>query len=135
MIFVWGNVSLAGLDVNNPLRLSAGWANVAALAAVVATDPLARFIVPASGTLRNFQVRHNSLDPNPAVPILYGVRLNGVPTPLSVTVNSNGTSGLDSVNTVPVLAGQLVEIIVQAGGPIAGRPLVLNVDASVQLNI
>ena len=86
--------------------------------------------LPKAGTLRNLRVRHNIPAGN-GQPIVYTVRINGVATLLSVSLASNVADGANLVNSVAVVAGDLIDVEVTKAGDVAASPL--GIDAVMEL--
>ena len=85
------------------------------------TAPLSPIQVraPRTGTIQNMYVVHNSPGGTGAT-ITYTLRVAGVASALSVGLASTATSGADTVSTVAVTAGDLLDIevtkVAAAGG-------------------
>ena len=77
-------------------------------------------VMPRAGTLQNLFVRHNASAGN-GVPVTYTVFVNGVATPLAVTVPTMfvGEVG-DTVDSVVVAQGDRVTIEISKPGSIGG---------------
>jgi hypothetical protein len=75
--------------------------------------------VPRPGVLRFFRMRHNLLGGSPAF-IGYTIRVNSIPTALSVLLAANVTDGFDLLNNVPVVAGDLVDLQVTKAAVLVG---------------
>jgi len=63
---------------------------------------------PVPGTLRNLRLRQNVPAGN-GLPIVYTLRVNGVPTALAVSIASTASDASDLVNAVAVAAGDLLD--------------------------
>lgn len=75
--------------------------------------------VPRAGTLQNMRVRHNDIGSS-ANTVVYTVRVNGVPSILTVTLAANAVDGSDLANSVVVAAADLVDIEVTKAASIGG---------------
>lgn len=73
-----------------------------------ASTTVVQMRVPMSGTLKNLYLHQTGAGNGNT--IVYTVRKNGVATALKVTIASTGTNGSDTVNSVAVTAGDLVDI-------------------------
>lgn len=92
------------------------------------TDTI-QIYAPRAGTLQALRIRHNRLGGSPN-PVVYTVRVNGVPSTLTASVASNAASGSDLVNSVVVAAGDLIDIQASKASTISGslRDIVATVD-------
>jgi hypothetical protein len=86
-------------------------------------------IAPRAGTLRNLFVRHNTPGGNGGV-IVYTVRVNGVDTPITVSLASTGLVASDLVNVAAVAQGD--EISIKFTKPVTAGS-VFNVVATMEL--
>jgi hypothetical protein len=68
-----------------------------------------QYRIPRPGTLQRFRMRHNVVGVDAGL-IVYTLRVNGVPTLVSVSLAANASDGADLVNSVVVAAGDLVDI-------------------------
>ena len=100
---VWGNGAIAATaDVR---FITPGFT-----AATAALTSSGAFALPKAGTLRNLTARHNSANGNGAA-IVYDVLINGAPSGLQVSLATAAIgSAIDAVNTVAVVAGDIIEI-------------------------
>ena len=73
------------------------------------------------GVIRNLFIRQNSPAGNGS-PIVYTLRVNGVPTGLTVTVNSDVVAGSNLSVEVGVLQGDLLDIEVTKAGSVGSSP-------------
>ena len=102
-ILLWGNNSVnASITTRS---LTPGYSDTAAGTNIV------QIVIPVDGTLRNMYARHNVTAGNGDA-IVYTVWVNGVATALAVSLASTTQNGSDLVDTVAVLAGDLVDIAV-----------------------
>jgi len=68
------------------------------------------FRAPRAGTFRNLTARHNAANGNGNA-VVYRLRVNGVLTALQVSLATGAiVSTIDAVNTVAVVAGDLIEM-------------------------
>lgn len=97
----WGDGSVAASTATR--YLEPGWE--------AGTAPLAPIQWRSSrpGTLRNLRVRHNTPVGNGNA-VVYTLRVNGVATALTVSLASTGADGSNLVNSVSVVAGDLLDI-------------------------
>jgi hypothetical protein len=87
--------------------------------------------VPRAGTLKNFYVRHNITAGN-GNPIVYTIRINGVGSALTVSLNSTTADGNDLANTVGVAKGDLIDVIITKAAAVGASPR--DVTVSVELD-
>lgn len=122
-ILAWGNNSVASTTAS---RFLDPWYSdtLAPVAAV-------QWRSPRSGTAKNMRVRHNVTAGN-GNDIVYTLRVNGVASALTVTLASTATDGSDLVNTVPIAAGDLLDIIVTKAAGIAASPT--NITAVMEMS-
>lgn len=90
------------------------------------TDDIAQvtavqYRVPRNGSIRNLRVHVNIVSTD-ATNITYRLRVNGVPTALTVTFAANTADGSNLANSVVVSAGDLVDLEVVKAGALAGGP-------------
>jgi len=100
-------------------------------------DGLAQTIViqidaPYAGTLRDFYVRHNTPGVS-AVVVTYTVRVNGVATAISASLAASASSATDLVNTVTIVAGDLIDVEITKAGNIGGG--LTDVTATLNLKV
>jgi len=107
-IIYWGNSAITASATTR--YLSPGYENGSA--PVVAG--LVRFAVTRPGALRNMFVVHN-MPGNTANLITYTLDKNGIATALAVSVPSNASIGSNIVDSVMVVAGDLIDIKVTKG--------------------
>jgi len=78
------------------------------------------YVMPRAGTLKNLFVRHDDPAGNGGL-IVYRVRRNTTATLLLVSLASTGLGSSNLINTVPVLAGDLIDLqvvkVVGVGAP------------------
>jgi len=74
-----------------------------------------------AGTLRNLRVHHRAGAGN-GNNIVYTIRINGVPTALTVTMASTANDGSDLANTVVVAANDLIDIEVTKAASTGSSP-------------
>lgn len=79
------------------------------------------FIAPRSGELSNFNVYQNIPEGNGNT-ITYRIRVAGITTALRVDLASTNFYGIDTTNTVPVIAGDLVSVLVSKSLGIGKSP-------------
>jgi hypothetical protein len=113
----WGNESIGGTTTP---RYPDPWGAQNQIAGTDGTTN-ARHVAPRDGTLRNLYVRHGNPDGN-GNNVTYTVRVNGVNTTLTVTMASTDSQASDLVNSVAVLAGQTVDVVVTKGANIGNSP-------------
>lgn len=100
-VLTWGGGSVAASTATR--YLSPWWdTGIAPLAPV-------QWRAPRAGTLRSLRVRHNTPTGN-GNDVVYTLRVNGVATALTVTVASTSADGSNLVNSVAVVAGDLLDI-------------------------
>jgi hypothetical protein len=89
-----------------------------------ALAPTTPIPIPLSraGTLQRLRVHVENPGGN-GLPVVYTVAVNGVPTALTVSLASTGTDASDLVNTVPVLAGDLVTLLVTKAASVGTGPM------------
>ena len=76
----------------------------------VAPTTIINMAVPRAGTLQKFYIHHNTANGN-GNGVTYTVIKNGVATAITVTLASGAIgTGSDTVNTVAVVAGDLIAI-------------------------
>lgn len=112
-ILVWGNT-----DVDRTVTarfLSPCWE--AASAGTVAIQ----FAVPVAGTLSNLYV-HAGTGAGNGNAIVYTVRINGTPTAVTVSMASTATDGNDTLHSVSVAQGDLVDISVTKALDVGAKP-------------
>lgn len=85
-----------------------------------ASTTVVQMRVPQTGTLKNFYLHQTGA--GNGNDIVYTVRVGGVATALKVTIASTGTNGSDTVNSVAVVAGDLVDIEVTKALAIGTSP-------------
>ena len=90
------------------------------------SDGLAQTVAPQfrstrAATLQNLRVHHRAGAGN-GNNIVYTVRVNGVASTLTATLASTAVDGTDLVNTVAVVAGDLLDITVTKAIDIAASP-------------
>lgn len=106
----WGNQSVAS---NTTIRyLDTGY-----VSSIAPLAPL-QYRVTHAGTMRNMRIRHNTPTGNGNA-VTYTLRLNNVPTALSVSIASTATDGADLANTVLVNVGDLLDIEITKAAIIA----------------
>jgi hypothetical protein len=76
---------------------------------------------PRTGTVSRLQVFHNILGGG-ANPITYRVRVNNVGTIVNVVLAANALYGADFTNTVPVTAGQPIDVEVTKTAIVGASP-------------
>lgn len=113
-VLSWGNNSVAATTTT---RFLLPWFDDS-LAPIAPTQ----WRVSRSGTIRNMRVRHTTPAGNGNL-IVYALRVNGVATLLAVSLASTAVDGSNLVNTVVVVAGDLVDIIVTKALAIGASPL------------
>ena len=86
---------------------------------------------PLSGFIRNFRVIQNIPSGN-GNSITYRIRVNDAVTTLVVTLASTATSGANTSTTVPVSAGDRIDVRVEKSSGIAASPR--NVVAVVEVS-
>jgi hypothetical protein len=113
-IFIWGNESVGG---STTVRyLNPGYA-----ATLSPVTPM-KFVLPsASGNFKNMIVYHNNPDGNGG-DIVYTLRVDGVNTPLSVTIPSTAASGSNLIDAVSVTRPEVVDIEITKPGNIGNSP-------------
>jgi hypothetical protein len=91
---------------------------------ITGTAPTNRpaFHMPATGALRNLYVRHNAPGGGPGGIINYTIRINGIATALTVAALSTGMGGSNLVTSIPVVAGDLIDLQVTKPVNIGGSP-------------
>jgi len=87
---------------------------------ILAQLTVIRWRAPFPGTLRNLHVRHNIVGVGGA--IVYMVNINGIPTLLLVSLGSAIVDGSNLVDSVAVVAGDLVAITVTKAVAITTSP-------------
>jgi hypothetical protein len=112
-MLAWGNTAVSGTTTTRYMSPYYG-------TVLAPTSPI-QFRVSRAGTVRNLRVRHNDPLGNGSN-IIYTLRVNGVVTPLAVTIASTATDGNNLVASVPVLAGDLLDIEVTKAASIATSP-------------
>ncbi len=75
-----------------------------------ATESACVLTLPRAGTLRNFRLRCLGGGVISNGPIAFTVRVNGVDTPITMSVAGGGTSGEDLTHTAPAVAGGQLSI-------------------------
>lgn len=90
---------------------------------LISTQTPKGYSAPRAGTFRNMRVRYNTANGNGASAV-WTLRVNGVLTALTVTL-ATGAMGVGSnlVNTVPVAAGDLIEMVVSKAASIGSGVL------------
>lgn len=79
-------------------------------------------IATRGGKLRNLYVKHGTAGTY-ASAVTYTVRINGVNTTLAASANGNSTTaGSDTTHSPTVVAGDLLSVIITAGGAISTPP-------------
>lgn len=78
-----------------------------------------------AGTLRNLAARHNGVGVGGA--IVYTVWVNSIITTLAVSLNASSSDALNSVDSVAVLAGDLIEIRASKASSITTSPTDISV--------
>lgn len=119
---IWGANSIASTTVTR--YLYPGFGN-----ATADTNAI-QFRVPRAGTFRNMRVYHNIPAGN-GNPIVYTLRVNGIPSALSVSMASTASDGSNLVTTVAVVAGALVSLEITKAASIGSSPV--DVLASLEL--
>ena len=72
-----------------------------------------RQVCPTSGTIKNFYVRLHT-DPGTAPDAYrFTLRKNGISTGLTVTITADDTTGSDLVNTVDMVAGDILTLMIE----------------------
>lgn len=120
-ILVWGNNSVS--PTTSTRYLTSGYDDV--LAPVIAG--IVQFRLARGGTLRFLRVRHN-VPAGDGDLIVYTVRINNVATALSVSMASTAADGSDLVNTVAVVAGDLIDIEVTKALDVTTSPTFIAAD-------
>lgn len=75
-----------------------------------------------AGTLQRLRVNVQTPAGN-GLPVVYTVAVNGAPTALTVSLASTGPSASNLVSTVPVLAGDLVTLLVTKAASVGTGPM------------
>lgn len=119
-VLSWGN---GGVSATVTTRYLTPWSDPT----LAQTSPV-QYRVPRGGRIRNLRVRHNTPAGN-GNPIVYTLRVNGVASALTASVASNVADGSDLVNSVTVVAGDLVDIEVTKALDVAASPTAIVVDA------
>lgn len=110
---IWGANTLTATTTTR--YLFPGNANATASSSVI------QFRVPRAGTLQNMRVLQNGPSGNGNA-IVYTLRVGGAPSLLSVSMASTDSDGSDLVNTVAVLAGDLLDVEVTKALSIGSSP-------------
>lgn len=119
--FVWGN---SGVTATTTTRyLTPGYTDTTAL-----TTPV-QFRAPFACTARRLYIRHNTPAGN-GNSIVYTLRVNGTASSLTVSIASTSADGNDLLNTVAIVAGDLIDIEVTKAASIATSPS--NITASLE---
>lgn len=116
-VLAWGNASVGGTTAD---RFMDPWG---AQNQIAGTDGLTqpRHVAVRDGVLRNLFVRHGNPDGNGSN-ITYTVRVNGAPTPLSVTLPSTQDQESNLAIEVPVVRGVNIGLIVTKVSGIGNSP-------------
>lgn len=85
-----------------------------------------RIPIRRSGTIRNLSMRNRLVGVGAAL-MTFTVLLNGVATALTFSTAPTAASGFDSVNTVPVVAGDFIELRVTKAAAITTSPVDIEV--------
>jgi len=88
-----------------------------------------QFRVVRAGTFQNLRIRHNVPAGNGNA-IVYTLRVNGVPSALTVSLASTATDGSDLANNVVVAVGDLIDIEVTKAAGVGSSPT--NITATVE---
>lgn len=81
-----------------------------------------QYRMPKGGTLRDLRIRHNNPQGN-GEPIVYTVRINGVPTALFVSIPSTDADASNLVDTVAVAVDDLIDIEVTKANGVGTSPM------------
>jgi hypothetical protein len=87
----------------------------------LASPTVIQYRVPAACRLRNLYVRHNIPAGN-GLSIVYTVRVNNIATALAVSLASTSADGSDLVNTISLVAGDLIDIEVTKAASVGTSP-------------
>lgn len=112
-VLFWGNNRIGSSTTTRYLNPSAT-RNLAGTSAI-------QYVIPRSGIIQNMSVVHNSPAGN-GNNIVYTLRVNSVSTPLSVSISSTGILSSDTLNTVVVDEGDLLDVEVTKISPIGSSP-------------
>jgi hypothetical protein len=112
-MLAWGNTAISGTTTTRYMSPYYG--------TVLAPTSPTQYRVSRGGTIRNMRVRHNQPLGN-GLNIVYTLRVNDVATTLAVTLSSTGTDASNLAVSIPVLAGDLVDIEVTKAASIATSP-------------
>ncbi len=116
-ILAWGNRTVSGTATTRYLD---PWGDFGDVATTNGTTN-ARIVATRNGTLRNLYVRHGNPDGN-GNDIAYTVRVNGVPTSLTVTMASTDSQASDITNSVAVSEGDNIDIEVTKAASVGNAP-------------
>lgn len=86
-----------------------------------AQTSIINMVMPANGTLRNLYIYHNGTAGN-GNNIVYTVLKNSVATSLTITIPSTTQTASDTVNTVAIVAGDVVTIEITKAASIGSSP-------------
>lgn len=100
-VLMWGDGSVGNSTTTR--YLTPGYDQGIAPTSIVSVS------VPRGGTLRNMYIRHNDPSGN-SNPITYTVLVNGLPTPITISLAANSTGGQDLANSFAVSEGDLIAI-------------------------
>lgn len=92
-----------------PARYLVAWGREDALSTTL--DVAAQMTMPRKGILRNMYVRLTT-QPGGILNTTFTVNVNGAPTALVVTIAGAATFGNDTLHQIPVVAGDIVTVIV-----------------------
>lgn len=107
-----GNVGVSTANSMTPFAIST--------AAALGVDAFsARVEATRSATLRNLRMRSGI--PITVTAVTFTIRVNGVNTSLSATIDVGNSEGVDTTNTVSLSPGDLVELTISSAGT-ANRP-------------
>ena len=110
----WGNQDVGSTVTTR--YLSPGFDEISA-----STTPIQIRVPFAAGTLKNMQVDHNGPNGN-GNPIVYTLRVNGVPSALTVSLSSLVADGSDNVHSVAVVQGDHLDIEVTKAAGVGTSP-------------
>lgn len=84
-----------------------------ARSAYTATENDFREVVPTAGTIKNFYVKLSADPGTTPEGYRFTLRKNGVSQALTVTITADATTGSDLVNTVDVVAGDVLTLMIE----------------------
>lgn len=116
-ILAWGNNSVGGTTSTRYLDPWGAQNQIAGTDGT--TNP--RHVAVRAGTIRNLFARHGNPDGN-GNDITYTVRVDGVPTALTVTLASDGSQVSNSSVSVGVIKGATIDVAITKAAGIGNSP-------------